>query len=98
MQNIRFFRRGAGVRRLAVLLIVLLSAYLIFSPAPHLEIAELPYPLYLFTAAEPSTLLLLTLVILLMVLVGRVDRQHTRESRRGRDQPQALSDRSKKAQ
>lgn len=98
VRNLRFFRRGAWARQLAVLLIALLSVYLFFSPVPRSAITDLPYPLYLFTTAEPSTLLLLSLVILLIVLVGRGEGRGTKDSPRLREDSRALTDRSEKVQ
>lgn len=84
MPNLRLSSRSIRTRQLVILLIALLSIFILFTPYLGVESAQLPYPFYLFTNAQPSTLLLLTLVILLIMLVGRSKEPERHDpSRRG---------------
>lgn len=93
MFKLSLFRRGTRSRQAATWLLVLLTAAVFLDRAsgPHLN--ELPYPIRLFTTAEPSSLLLLMLVILLIALIGRPRAAETLNPRdRQTDDPSRLAD------
>lgn len=81
MDSVKTSPRASRFRRIVLLFIVLLTTAMIFKRLFAFTItdASAPYPLRLLATAEPSTLLLLTLVLLVMLLVGV-----RRESHHGR--------------
>lgn len=77
---------ASRLRRIVLLFILLLTAGMIVKRmfGSVIKDPEAPYPLRLLATAEPSTLLLLTLVLLVMLLVG--SRRGTTEKRGSADQ------------
>lgn len=73
MLNLQIVRRAFSLRLLAKLMIILLSGIVLLDrlSSPRAALIDAPYPLRLLATAEPSTLLLLILVLALLVLVGR---------------------------
>lgn len=73
MLNFQIVRRAFTLRPLVKLMIIVLSGIVLLDrlSSPHQALQDAPYPLSLLATAEPSTLFLLILVLLLMVLVGR---------------------------